>query len=126
MARLSTYLTHKTITGDDKLSGSSYEGEGSSGPIYKTSSYKLSDLNKWFSENVIITIGDINYDLAQLNGTVISTEDNINALTNAIGSIDTDGTLININTNFANNLAGAITNIPQNLANSIFNTADIT
>ena len=126
MARLSTYLRDKTITGDDKLSGSSYEGEGISGPIYKTRSYKLSDLNKYFSNNVVITIDDINYDLEQLNGIVISTEEKINTLTDAIGEIDLDGTLINISADFANNLADAITNIPQDLANSIFDVADIT
>lgn len=49
MARISTYVKDSQVTIDDKLLGSSYEGEGIGGPIFETRNFKVKDLVAFFS-----------------------------------------------------------------------------
>ena len=61
MARISNYAKDAQITVDDKLLGSSYEGEGISGPIYETKNFKISNLASFL--NLIFSVDEINYNL---------------------------------------------------------------
>ena len=61
MARISNYERDAEITVNDKLLGSSYEGEGISGPIYETKNFKISNLASFL--NLIFTVDEVNYNL---------------------------------------------------------------
>lgn len=61
MARISNYGKDAQITVDDKLLGSSYEGEGISGPIYETKNFKISNLASFL--NLIFSVDEVNYNL---------------------------------------------------------------
>lgn len=64
MARIRNYINDKNITNDDLLVGSSYEGQGQSGAVYRTRNYRLDDLAEYFSRN--FNVDGVNYDLSQI------------------------------------------------------------
>ena len=83
MARIKNYIRDKNITDKDLLLGSSYEGEGQQGPIYKTRSYNLTDLAKFM--NLIFTVDDVNYNLIEITGDL---SDNQQAITQVISDLN--------------------------------------
>lgn len=72
MARIKNYVNDKNITNDDLLVGSSFEGNGQSGPIYKTKNFKLSDLAPYFSRN--FDFEGVNYDLSLMTASISENE----------------------------------------------------
>lgn len=64
MARIKNYIKDSNITNDDLLVGSSYEGQGQSGAVYRTRNYRLDDLAEYFSRN--FNVDGVNYDLSQI------------------------------------------------------------
>jgi predicted nucleic acid-binding Zn-ribbon protein len=124
MARISSYIKDGTITIDDKLIGSSYEGEGISGAIFETKNFKIRDLLSFFSRNL------------EQGGEVY----NLGNLFSNFGTFDENGNLTSISEVFSNNLVDSITTvpdtftqlalsnldaIPQSFADFIFTIADI-
>lgn len=68
MARIKNYVNDKNITNDDLLVGSSFEGNGQSGAVYKTKNFKLVDLAEYFSRN--FNVDGVNYDLSLIASSV--------------------------------------------------------
>jgi len=85
MARLSSYQQDGSLSSEDRLVGSSYEGPGQNGPIYKTRTYKLSELAAYFGGVLSDGSGNV-VDIVELSQTVT---DNTNAIATANQSITT-------------------------------------
>lgn len=63
MARISSYVKDAQVTEKDKVLGSSYEGEGLSGPIYETKNFTIGSLASYL--NLVFTVDEVNYNLNQ-------------------------------------------------------------
>ena len=136
MARIKNYSRDISLTGNDLLLGSSYEGVGPTGPIYKTRSYRLDDLAA-YANNVFSQDG-VNYNLYNLtesigvfdeNSVLISPSTNFaNLVINQVGAVDTAiANLIaqnidQITVQVANLIASNITDIPGTVANNIISS----
>src|SRR5210317_2130074 len=103
MARIKNYSRDISLTGNDLLLGSSYEGVGPSGPIYKTSSYRLDDVARY--ANNIFSQDDVNYNLYNL--------------TESIGVFDEDSVLISPSTDFANLVINTVSTVDTAIADLI-------
>lgn len=66
MARIKNYINDRNVTADDLLVGSSFEGNGISGPIYKTRNYKLEDVIAFFRDYIGLDVEGINAIVARL------------------------------------------------------------
>lgn len=117
MARINTYFKDKSLTNDDLLLGSSYEGMGSNGPIYKTRSYRLVDLAKYM--NLVFTVDEVNYNLHDLTNNLTAVEVGLGNLeTTLTTKIDTDIALLQTQT------TESITLLDDTLSTSISDLAD--
>jgi hypothetical protein len=91
MAILSTYELDPSLTGDDLLLGSSYTGTVNGIKQYKTSSYSLSDLAGYFSQN--FEVGGELYDISKISTRV----DNLQLMfTYDAGDTDKDNSITGI------------------------------
>lgn len=104
MPRISNYVRDANVTIKDKLLGSSYEGEGLSGPIFETRNFRIEDLIGFFSNNVLID--NVNYNLKEI------TDFQVN-LANSLGDVNQDGSLTNISIDFANDLVAIVSTVPD-------------
>ena len=104
MPRISNYVRDANVTIKDKLLGSSYEGEGLSGPIFETRNFRIEDLIGFFSNNVLID--NVNYNLKEI------TDFQVN-LANSLGDVNQDGSLASISINFANDLVSTVSTVPD-------------
>lgn len=104
MARLSSYPQDSNISPEDRLVGSSYEGEGQNGPIYKTRTYRLGELGNFVSGYV----GDVNVtdspEFISLSETVTN---NTTAIASANQSITTITNELLAQSTFQTNLAAS-------------------
>lgn len=114
MARIKSYIKDKSLNNDDMLVGSSYEGEGQAGPIYKTRNYRLEDLAKYM--NLVFTVDEVNYNLVTITNTINNYGDRLDGhdnlfidnsnfllnLTSEFGEFDEFGNLISLSQAFAN------------------------
>lgn len=103
MARISNYALDTDLSQDDRILGSSYEGMVNNKPVYKTRTYKISELSDYFSNN--FNIDGVNYNINELQDYQIN-------LANSIGDPNQDGSLANISVQFANDLVAAISTVP--------------
>jgi len=136
MARIKNYSRDISLTGNDLLLGSSYEGVGPSGPIYKTSSYRLDDVARY--ANNIFSQDGVNYNLYNLtesigvfdeNSVLISpSTDFANLVINKVGTVDTAiadliaQNISQITEQVANLVAENITTVPGGVANNIISS----
>jgi hypothetical protein len=146
MARISSYIKDGTITIDDKLIGSSYEGEGISGAIFETKNFKIRDLLSFFSRNLeqggeVYNLGNLfsNFGTFDENGnltsmseafanlvlSVTTSEKYANAqfvtnLATSVGVFNPDGTLSSLSEAFANQVLS--TTSSERFATSLFAT----
>lgn len=86
MARIKNYIRDKNITDKDLLLGSSYEGEGQQGPIYKTRTYDLTDLAKYM--NLIFTVDEVNYNLIDITRDLSNNKQSISDINDEISLLD--------------------------------------
>lgn len=111
MARISSYPQDSNITPEDRLVGSSYEGEGLNGPIYKTRTYKLGELGNFVSGY----IGDVNVTDSQefisLSETVTN---NTTSIASANQSITTITNELLAQATFQTNLAASFGTYDEN------------
>lgn len=126
MARIKSYIRDKNINDKDLLLGSSYEGEGQQGPIYKTRSYNLTDLAKYM--NLIFTVDDVNYNLHILTSNV---SDNAFAIAEANQSLTVIANDVLAQATFQTNLAatfgtfndqGVLISLAESFANQVLQT----
>ena len=108
MAKISTYNLDNSISVNDLVLGSSYEGSLNGNPIYNTRNYRLSDLAQFFQ----------NYDFTN-NISLSEVEGRVTALENA----GIDLTAFSVSTNSPgtaalsyNNLTGQFTYTPPDLS----------
>lgn len=104
MPRISNYVRDANVTIKDKLLGSSYEGEGLSGPIFETRNFRIEDLIGFFSNNVLID--NVNFNLQEIT-------DFQTNLADSLGDVNQDGSLANISINFANDLVAIVSTVPD-------------
>lgn len=111
MARLSSYPQDSNISPEDRLVGSSYEGEGQNGPIYKTRTYRLGELGNFVSGYV----GDVNVtdspEFISLSETVTN---NTTAIASANQSITTINNELLAQATFQTNLAASFGTYDEN------------
>ncbi len=126
MARIRNYINDKNITNDDLLVGSSYEGQGQTGSIYKTKNFKLSDLAHYFSRN--FDLDGVNYDLVKI-ATDIS--DNSLAIATANQSLTVIANDVLAQATFSTNLSatfgtfndqGVLISLSESFANQVLQT----
>lgn len=82
MPRISTYNPDPSLSGEDKVIGSSYEGEDVHGPVYVTKNYTLDQLAQFFGS--FIDTGEV---LVNIQGIEQSVTNNTNAIATANQSI---------------------------------------
>jgi hypothetical protein len=118
MARISNYERDTQITGDDKLLGSSYEGEGVSGPIYETKNFKVSNLASYL--NLVFTVDEVNYNLNDVISSVASANQSITLVANELeaaatfqtnlassfGTYDEEGNILTFSSSTADQILG--------------------
>ena len=133
MARIKNYSRDISLSGNDLLLGSSYEGVGPTGPIYKTSSYRLDDVAAY--ANNVFSQEDVSYNLHNLTESIGTFDENsvlispstdfANLVINQVGSVDTaiadliDQNISQITEQVANLVAQNITSVPSSVANNI-------
>ena len=126
MARIKNYIKDSNITNDDLLVGSSYEGQGQSGAVYRTRNYRLDDLASYFSRN--FDLDGVNYDLSQL---AVDINDNSIAIASANQSITTIANDQLAQATFQTNLAatfgtfndqGVLQSLSQSFADQVLQT----
>jgi len=110
MARLSSYQQDGSLSGEDRLVGSSYEGPGQSGPVYKTRTYKLSELAAYFGGVISDGSGGL-IDIVEVSQTVT---DNTNAIATANQSITTITSDVLAQSTFQTNLAASFGTYDEN------------
>ena len=104
MARISSYPQDGSLSGEDRLLGSSYEGEGQNGAIYKTRTYKLDELGDFISSYV----GDVNINDSEVFNSLSQTvTSNTNAIATANQSITTITNELLAQSTFQTNLAAS-------------------
>ena len=87
MARINSYTRDKSITTEDTLVGSSYEGTGQQGPIYKTQSYKIGDLATYL--NLVFTVDEVNYNLNDMISRIDNLESDVTTINTTLSTIST-------------------------------------
>ena len=126
MARIKNYIKDTNITNDDLLVGSSYEGQGQAGAVYRTRNYRLDDLAEYFSRN--FDLDGVNYDLSQL---AVDINDNSIAIASANQSITTIANDQLAQATFQTNLAatfgtfndqGVLQSLSQSFADQVLQT----
>lgn len=124
MPRISTYVKDGNITIKDKLLGSSYEGEGISGPIFETRNFRIEDLVGFLSTNVLQN--NIIYNFEEVYGDITQNQDEINQI-----KTDIDQLQIDLEARIAADLAAlqaqtdqAITLLDTTLSDAIFDLGD--
>lgn len=87
MARINSYTRDKSITTEDTLVGSSYEGTNQQGPIYKTQSYKIGDLATYL--NLVFTVDEVNYNLNDMISRIDDLESDVTTINTTLSTIST-------------------------------------
>lgn len=113
MASISSYVKDAQVTEKDKLLGSSYEGEGLSGPIYETKNFTIASLASYL--NLVFTVDEVNYNLNDVINSVASANQSITLVANDVlaqatfqtnlassfGTYDSEGNILTISSSFA-------------------------
>ena len=132
MASISSYVKDAQVTEKDKLLGSSYEGEGLSGPIYETKNFTIGSLVSYL--NRVFTVDEVNYNLNDLVNSVASANQSITLVANDVlaqatfqtnlsatfGTFTDQGVLISLSQAFADQVLQ--TTASDRYANALFVT----
>ena len=110
MPKISTYEQDPGLKGEDKLLGSSYEGENVYGPVYLTKSYKLSELADYFG-GFIQTGSGSTIDIALLEQTV---NENVTSIAEANQSLTVIANDLLAQATFKTNLASTFGTFDEN------------
>jgi hypothetical protein len=117
MARISNYKQDTELTASDRLVGSSYEGDGQTGPVYKTRTYTLGELNSYFSNTSVenSTITENSEAIAQARTELDAITDELSAIAYFLVDISSSYTTYDPN-------GGNITSVSEAFANLIIQT----
>lgn len=129
MARIRNYTPDGDLSGEDRLIGSSYEGEGARGSKYKTKTYKLSELGAYFSTYNIneINFSEINSQISSINNSIANVlvgQSNLSNLFNFITNYNEITGDFSINNDFINDFLVNSNNIPTIFVSSLFNSIE--
>jgi len=117
MARISNYKQDTELTASDRLVGSSYEGDGQTGPVYKTRTYTLGELNSYFSTSV----GD-NTAIAENEQAIAQARVDIDAVVDSLSAVAHFLVDISSSYNSYDSNGGNITSVSTAFANLIIQT----
>lgn len=122
MARIRNYTPDGDLSGEDRLIGSSYEGEGARGAKHKTKTYKLSELAAYFStfDSNGIDVSALRVDLDNLqtvvSGYQITANQDYEKLNTALESVvdfDNNGYLTGVRGVFIDTFFASVNNISE-------------
>jgi hypothetical protein len=117
MARISNYKQDTELTASDRLVGSSYEGDGQTGPVYKTRTYTLGELNSFFSNTAVE-----NSTITENSEAIAQARTELDAITDELSAIAYF--LVDISSSYTTYTPGGgdITSISEAFANLVIQT----
>jgi hypothetical protein len=126
MPRISTYNPDSSLSGEDKVIGSSYEGQDVNGPVYVTKNYTLSQLAQFFGSfintgDVLINIEEIQQNVTNNTNSIATANLSITTITNELLAQSTFQ--VNLSSTFGTfDEFGNLTSLSQAFADQVLQT----